>query len=244
MKRLLLAGAFVLAAAPALAADLPPSMPPPPPPRAPAAYIPMAPPVYNWGGIYVGLNGGYAYGSSNWNFPGVRTGNFNINGALVGGTIGANFQTGQFVFGIEGDDDWTNIQGTLPAANTTCRSCQTSNAWLATLRARAGFAMGSRAVLRDSRRRRGQYQIVGSGGARARVCGWFYQHTEFGWTAGGGVEVGLTDNVTAKVEYLYVDLQNGSFACTVATCGGVVNVPVSFQTSVVRAGLNFKFNPF
>jgi len=74
MKQMLFAGAMMLAATGStLAADLPPSMPPPPP-RAPAAYIPVAPPMYNWGGIYIGLNGGYGFGKSTWTVPAADTG--------------------------------------------------------------------------------------------------------------------------------------------------------------------------
>jgi outer membrane immunogenic protein len=68
--------------------------------------------------------------------------------------------------------------------------------------------------------------------------------TEFGWTAGGGLEFGVTDNVTLKVEYLYVDLQSGSFCCPATTCGTAISVPVSFTSSLVRGELNLKFNPF
>ena len=39
----------------ALAADLPP--------RAPAVYVPAVLPVYNWAGIYVGINGGWGWGN-------------------------------------------------------------------------------------------------------------------------------------------------------------------------------------
>jgi len=138
MKRLLMMGAFALAAGPALAADLPPANMPPP--RAPAAYVPIAPPMYNWGGIYIGINGGYGFGSSSWSTPGASTGNFNIKGPLVGATFGANFQSGQFVFGIEGDGDWSKITGSASSTNAACPSCQTSNDWLATLRARTGVA--------------------------------------------------------------------------------------------------------
>ena len=66
----LIAGTFALAAGgPALAADLP--QPGPPPPRAPATYVPVVAPVYNWSGIYVGINGGYGFGDSNWSTPGL-----------------------------------------------------------------------------------------------------------------------------------------------------------------------------
>jgi outer membrane immunogenic protein len=64
--------------------------------------------------------------------------------------------------------------------------------------------------------------------------------TQFGWTAGAGIEGALTDNLTARIEYLYVDLGNDT--CSVACFPGSTNV--SFKTSLVRAGLDFKFGGF
>lgn len=64
MKRLFLAGVGLLAlAGAAAAADLPPG--PGPYYKAPA-YLP---PVYNWSGFYLGVNGGGGFGSSNWDWP-------------------------------------------------------------------------------------------------------------------------------------------------------------------------------
>src|SRR6266851_9347730 len=119
MTRVLIAAALGLAGVmsgaigPALAADLPE----PAPPRAPAAYVPVVAPVYNWAGIYFGVNGGYGFGTSKWtdprNFSGLgSTGNFNTNGYAVGGTLGANFQADAFVLGVEGDIDLMGIDGT------------------------------------------------------------------------------------------------------------------------------------
>ena len=74
MKRFLFAGALAfVAVGQAAAADLPQPMPLPPPPQAPAAYIPLAT-VYNWGGIYWGVNGGYAFGTSEWTDPASSSG--------------------------------------------------------------------------------------------------------------------------------------------------------------------------
>jgi outer membrane immunogenic protein len=62
MKRILIAGAFALAAGgQALAADLPQPAPPP--------YIPAPVPIFTWTGIYLGINGGGAFGDSNWSDP-------------------------------------------------------------------------------------------------------------------------------------------------------------------------------
>jgi outer membrane immunogenic protein len=213
--------------------------------------------MYNWGGIYIGINGGYGFGKSTWTVPAADTGpgNININGALVGGTFGANFQTGQFVFGIEGDGDWSNIKGSasgttvptcLGATGATACTYQTSNDWLATLRARMGVAWDRVLIYATAGGAGGDVKPNFSVTATPALTGASSSNTEFGWTAGGGLEFGITDNVTAKLEYLYVDLQNSSFSCTTAACGTAtaVSAPVSFQTSLVRAGLNLKFNPF
>jgi outer membrane immunogenic protein len=230
MKRIVLAAALALSAGPALAADLPA---PPPPPRAPAAYVPVAAPIYNWSGIYVGINGGYGFGTSDWTGGGLSTGSFDINGGLVGGTVGVNFQTGQFVFGVEGDADYSMVKGTT--TSLICPGCQTSDSWLGTIRGRAGYAW-DRALL-----------FVTGGGAygdiKATVPGVGTDtSTEFGWTVGGGLEYAFTENWTAKVEYLYVDLANGS--CNAACGSPATPIDVSFQTSLIRAGINFKFGGF
>ena len=59
-----------------------------------------------------------------------------------------------------------------------------------------------------------------------------------GWTAGAGLEYAFIDNWSAKLEYLYVDL--GKTTCN-ATCSGADPFSVTFKTSIVRAGVNYKF---
>lgn len=232
MKQIIVGLLFSLVSSAALAADLIP--PPGPPPQAPATYVPTTAPVYNWGGIYVGLNGGYGFGDSKWSAP-INSGNFDVDGGLVGATLGFNYQMGSFVFGVEGDGDWTDIRGSTSTGACPKTTCQTSNDWLATLRGRVGYAFDRVLV----------YGTAGgaAGSVNAAVNGVSNASSEFGWTAGAGVEVALTENLTAKVEYLFVDLSNGS--CTTA-CGSPPGpaAPVSFDASLIRAGLNFKFNGF
>ena len=95
--------------------------------------------TYNWTGFYIGINGGGAFGNTNWTDPNdPPTGNFNVSGYLIGGTVGGNYQIGSFVLGVEGDGDWANINGTT--FNTSCVAvgCETKSNWLATVRGRAG----------------------------------------------------------------------------------------------------------
>jgi opacity protein-like surface antigen len=119
MNRVLIAGAFILAVAgQAVAADMPAPFPSPQPP---ASYYPALTP-FNWGGFYVGANGGYGFGTSSWSAAAVTsatappssaiaTGPFNLRGLLAGGTLGLNLQASDFVFGAEADGDWTNLKG-------------------------------------------------------------------------------------------------------------------------------------
>src|SRR6516164_6743721 len=144
----------------ALAADLPPS----PPPRAPAVYVPAVLPIYNWAGIYIGVNGGWGWGN----------GSLSDNGGVVGGTLGANFQSGAFVFGVEGDWDYSAINtGKTSSICTFSGNCQTGNNWLATARGRAGYAMDRVLV------------YATAGGAFANVQtnfnGTTTSHTQSGW---------------------------------------------------------------
>jgi len=220
MKRSLAAafGLLVLAALPASAADLPRSMPY----KAPAAYAP-----YNWTGVYVGINAGGAWGNSDWS--GFAFSN-SPSGGMVGGTVGYNWQGAgnPWVFGIEGDIDWTGIKDS--GACGTAFSCQTKNDWLGTVRGRVGYAWD-------------RFLPYFTGGVafgnvdanRTAFAG--SSDTNAGWTIGGGVEGVIVGNWTAKVEYLYVDL--GDTTCSAAACGTATKVDL--QMSTVRAGLNYRF---
>ncbi|MGC1446415.1 MAG: outer membrane protein, partial [Xanthobacteraceae bacterium] len=172
------------------------------------------------------LNGGGALGNSSWD----STGNRNISGGLAGGTIGYNYQWGRAVFGVEGDIDWADIDG---STNNGCpRGCKTSDTWLSTVRGRLGYAAD-------------RFMPFVTGGAafgdiRASTPGFAAtSSTNAGWTLGGGLEGAITQNWTAKVEYLYVDL--GKFNCGLNCGAGFVNDNVSFHTNILRAGVNYKF---
>jgi outer membrane immunogenic protein len=241
MKLTRLTAALLLAASGrAFAADVAPpsSSPAPPVYKSPSA-------TYNWTGLYIGINAGYGSGFSGWSDGALGgTGSFPISGFLVGGTLGADYQVGDYVFGIEGDGDWTGLSGNsgltcggMSAVLPVPDSCQTQGRWLATLRGRVGYAL-DRVLF---------YGTAGAafGGVQAGLNppATFDNSIEPGWTVGAGVELGITPNWTAKVEYLYVDLRNA--ACTtVGNCGGAAGSVVGFNENVVRAGVNWKFGPW
>ncbi len=218
MKRLFLAAAGLVAlVGTAAAADLPPA--PRPYYKAPA----FMPPAYTWTGFYIGVNGGGGLGRSTWD----TTGGFNIDGGIVGGTVGYNYQFGQAVLGIEGDIDWSGIKGTT---TTGCPAgCTTSNSWLSTVRGRLGYAAD-------------RFMPYVTGGAafgniNAATAGLTTSSTNAGWTVGAGIEFAIAGNWSAKAEYLYVDL--GKFNCGL-NCGALTD-NVSFTTNLIRGGINYRF---
>src|SRR4029453_19464460 len=74
-----------------------------------------------------------------------------------------------------------------------------------------------------------------------------HSRTSVGWTAGAGTEFRLTQNMTAKVEYLYVNLGNENFnipAVTLLGPGNASILRVSFDDAafhLFRGGLNWGF---
>ncbi len=227
MKRLVLASfgalAVVTMTSAANAADLPRRHP------MPAKAAPMYEAPYNWSGLYVGINGGGSWGRSTWDNA-FGSGDADLSGGLVGGTLGYNYQMGQVVFGLEGDVDWSNIRGSTNAGACPSGSCETRNSWLATARGRIGYAFD-----------RVMPYVTGGvafGDIKAEPAGLgSTTTTKTGWTLGGGAEFAIAGPWTAKVEYLYVDLGKGD--CGVGNCG--VPTDVGFKTNIVRAGVNFRF---
>jgi outer membrane immunogenic protein len=185
---------------------------------------------YNWTGFYVGINGGYGWGTSDWTFPAVSP---KPKGGLFGGTIGYNYQVGSLVYGIEGDWDWADIKGDVACG--VIATCETKNTWLATFRGRLGYAFDR------------WLPYVTGGGAYGNVKATISapivgavtsaSSSQLGWTMGVGLEYAFLGNWTAKLEYLYVDL--GSF-----DTGFTTPIPdnVSLKENIIRAGLNYKFS--
>ncbi|HVV62136.1 MAG TPA: outer membrane protein [Pseudolabrys sp.] len=227
MKRFILAacaGLLALAmAGPSLAADLPR-----PVYKAPAYVAP-----FSWSGFYVGINGGYGWGTSNWSGPGT-TGSVKPKGGLAGGTIGYNMQTGVWVWGVEGDFDWSWMKGNTTTGSGACAGgfgCQTKIPWFATARGRIGYAFDR------------WLPYITGGAAFADVKATpnpgvaSVSKTQVGWTVGAGLEYAFMGAWSAKIEYLYADL--GHITCGAATCG--TSTTVSYKTNLVRAGLNYRF---
>lgn len=240
MKRVLLAGvgilAIALATGAATAADLPRAAPYPT--KAPA-YVAQ---VYNWTGFYVGAHAGWGrvdLTSTVVAPPGFGTFGTDESGFLGGGQIGANYQMGQFVIGVEGDISWTDIGRTNTATALGITVTESANVdFIGTLAARLGYAFGPAMIYVKG----GAAWLDWSASATATgllVGTASYGATETGWLVGGGVEYGLTPNWSAKLEYNYLDFGTERTTFGGALAGTVIDTDLS--THVVKAGINYRF---
>jgi outer membrane immunogenic protein len=222
-------GAFCAGAA--AAADLPLARSP----VAPVASASAA--IYTWTGFYIGGQTGAGFGRSSWSDP--ITGGNNIFGSgagfVAGGQIGANYQWNVLVLGVEGDFNWAGLKGN--GGDFLGDTISTDTQWTSTVAGRVGAAFnrlliygkGGAAFARD---RSTFTDLAGNSASSA------FMRT--GWTAGVGLEYGITNDWSAKIEYDYLSF--GAQPLNFATA-----TPTTYASSAtlnvqeVKAGVNFHF---
>ena len=177
---------------------------------------------------------------------------------------GYNYQlSNNLVLGIEGDVNYRNrnrsgaFASTFPAlagagpftgADGFSYSGQNRNEWFATLRPRIGIALdrampyltGGLAYSGTGSSSSAQFSTAGAptGGAFLSTGG----NKTVGWAVGGGLEYSFTNNLSAKAEYLYVNMDHGSqFLVNAANPTYFYVNKNEDRMHVVRAGLNYRF---
>lgn len=168
---------------------------------------------YFWQGLYVGANLGYERGS-------VSNTSARPSGGELGVQGGYLWQNGRFVFGAEAD---LQISG----ADDVFAPWKFSNPWFGTLRSRGGVAFNNVLLYGTAGLSYGALR------AQSTITGAVESKVSLGWAAGAGVEIALTGNWRARVEYLYVDLSDRSYSVTGVNNGLGVNV--------LRMGVNYRF---
>ncbi|ODT08382.1 MAG: hypothetical protein ABS35_44365 [Kaistia sp. SCN 65-12] len=210
---------------------------------------PVAAPVaFNWTGFYIGVHGGVGGGDIDTYFadevgPYVDYSD-NAFGAFGGAQIGYNWQfSPNWVAGVEADIaysgiesnfDWNYVDGSAYNINTNID-------WFGTLRGRIGYAWDNLLVYGTGGAAYGDVEVSTNYSDPEDAYGSSFSDTRWGWTIGAGVEYGITQNITLKTEYLYVDLgsihQDGFNAAE--DLDGRFDTDVAFHT--LKVGLNYKF---
>ena len=192
----------------------------------------------DWTGAYAGVDAGYGWGDTKPTFNAISTADVNYEGFVAGIDGGYNWQSGNLVFGLEGDASLSSIDGDEIGPNRPCIiagiGCTADVNWFATGRVRMGFAVdrfmpfitGGVAV----------GGVKGTFDSPGLACTCDVDDTTVGWTVGGGAEWAIDDRWSAKVEYLYVNLGKPSISGTNTFVG-----TGDYDFSVARVGVNFRF---
>ena len=184
-------------------------------PPAPAPIVEQAP--SGWAGPYAGIQAGGAFaGRTKTQGTSVHTDGFHGRGFG-----GFNWQSGNFVYGIEGDVGYDGSSGSH-------NGIKSKSSVDGSLRGRAGYAPNDRILV---------YGTAGAAAKRLKVETPVSNDANgvIGWTAGAGIDAKLTEKVFARVEYRYTDYGSHDF-----NVGGVKS-GVRDRSNTVEAGIGIKF---
>ena len=225
------------------------------------APVPAAPGT-NWTGAYIGAQGGYGWGQTQWpdTFgvvdPGGSLPRFDTSSWLAGGTIGVNAQSGRFVFGVEGEILATGIKGNFGSsiAGLNLNMALTSKIdWLALASARAGFVVGDRLMLYGKGGiviAEEQHTAVETGNISTFSFNHAGKAVHTGAVVGAGGEYAFAPNWSVKAEYNYIRMfaQQVHLPGTLVAGGDSIWVndvasKITQDLHLVKFGVNYHFSP-
>jgi outer membrane immunogenic protein len=247
MKKILLAaaGLVALSIAPAFGADLAAR----PYTKAP----PIVAPIYNWGGFYIGINGGGASARKCWDINNAlgavvattAEGCHDATGGVVGGQIGYRWQAANWVFGLEAQGDWADLTGSnasLLTAPFTVFNNNTKVDAIGLFTGQVGYAWNN--VL---------WYVKGGAAAthdkyNGQIGGVVFDtasETRWGGAVGTGLEIGFAPGWSVAVEYdhLFMGSRNNTFGFTAASglagVSRVDNIRQDVDMGTVRVNYTF-----
>lgn len=188
-----------------------------------------------WEGAYIGVHGGYGGGDtdSHSSSPFASLGSYTTEGGFGGVQAGYNWELAGFLVGLEGDVSFGDIEGDSIFGE---KKPSSELDWMATARARIGvlitpsilaYATGGVAWGEWDDKLEPALRIGGT-------------DVSVGWTIGGGVESKLTDTITIKLEYLYIDFGDETYKFDAE--GELINAKFDHELHTVKVGLNIKLN--
>jgi opacity protein-like surface antigen len=138
---------------------------------------------------------------------------------------------------------WFGSQSTVPTGTSSTSS---KDDWFGTVRGRRGYAFnnwllygtGGFAWMHDTSTR----TVIASAVPALVGQSASASSTLTGWTAGGGVEVGVTANWIARLEYLHMDFSPYTYHFVYSPTSGNRTINQKLTSDIVRVALSYKFN--
>jgi len=214
---------------------------------------------YNWTGLYVGAHAGYAWGDVSVRDidGGVDPGPFDYSpdGVFGGGTVGANWQLGAVLVGVEGDLGYLDLSGDKIIGSSTGsphhQDLTLDGGFYALGAGRLGITFGRTLVYG-----KGGYAYFDGEAKQATTKDYYSKEgtgSFAGWAYGGGIEQALGGGWSIKAEYLHFDFgsEGGVQEKTSLATGGEPDddTPVGskfhnehdLDVDTVKIGINYKF---
>jgi outer membrane immunogenic protein len=216
----------------ASAADMAPTY------KAPPAAPVVAP--FSWTGFYIGAHIGGGWSDTDW--PGAVIGSpgvsYDMDGFLGGAQVGFNYQVGSWVFGIEGDVSWTDIDGS--GTDIFGIDYSSNIDWLGSITGRLGVAWDRWLLYVKGGVAFGE----GSGSVFDPLTAVGFttdDETQVGWTLGAGVEWAFWDAWSAKLEYQYYAFDDIDLTFVDPITATAIGVNTDVDVHTVKFGINYRF---
>jgi outer membrane immunogenic protein len=212
-------------------------------------------PLANWNGLYIGANlgSGISRHDNHLVIPAASGEQFVSapTGFIGGAQIGYNWQSANWLLGLETDFQGTTQKDTVcvlrcAVAGGGSFSTEQTLPWFGTLRGRVGYATGPTLFYLTGGLAYGKIESDVTEFIAGTLASRTFSETKTGWTLGGGIErpfdfFGLIGgpNWSAKAEYLYVDL--GSTTNTYVQGGAAHTFTTDVTNHIFRTGINYRF---
>lgn len=195
----------------------------------------IGPQFRGWDGFYIGVNAGYIHANTRWSDPfGFTSGDFSGASNALGITVGKNWQNGRWVYGVEGDWSFSELQAaTYGAISCFPLNCQTDLNAIATLRGRVGYLLNPNLLLF------GTAGLAAAKFTHGNILFSSAKNTGIGYALGGGIEAKVAPQWTVKAEYIFASIDGGK-ACDIAFCFVGVESD-KFHAHIFRLGVNRHF---
>ncbi len=202
---------------------------------------PVAPPIFDWTGFYLGGHAGYGAGRGNAvvQDPDTQSSGQGFGGQIGGVQAGYNVVLpSRVLLGIEADAMLPNYyvsNGTAWSGASAEHGFTEQVDYIATLRGRIGYVFGNWMVYGTGGLALSSSQVTRSSLSTDDELTKGLMRT--GWAAGGGIEYGFAPDWSARLEYLHAHF--GSWSSEFAP-GSSYASAMSF--SAIRLGLNRKLD--
>jgi outer membrane immunogenic protein len=202
---------------------------------------PPLPVAYNWSGLWLGAQGGWANDPVDWQNTSIN--NVRASGDITGGFFGLrggyDFQWSNLVLGASAEINWSDISGSInPVSPGGKDHADLTIREFGSVDGRIGwaidrvliYAIGGVAWTTIS------HSYVSPGAGAGSVT--FPDAARTGWDAGGGASFALTRNLIAGVEYRHYDFGAADF-----TPLGIAlaSHSITLKSDTVRGLVAYKF---